>query len=355
MNEDQLSEVMRAQLASFNQKGVAISDDTILEEVLLPDPPGSPWKPKDLWKGIILWTIKTNTGEKKKFPNGWLQLSVRGLAGKLLIIVMLMLSSVSYSQIQINLGAAKTDLKNNALNIGFTYLKSLDSAFGGQDIMVYGKKSFFMITPDVDFQSGNQDAFSSIVAKAQGNFVKFRTKEVAGLVTPDADKTLHVFPVAIGAESNSYFNFVNTIFEVGYAPYYHSPLSKAADWVKHTKIGFFLQAGYKFKIDSSGSKATGGQVDESQEAFNKTIFRAKGNFSIDTKDLMKVGGFKLGLVGTSDVWFDIANGATYYKLEGIARVYLNPTIFFDVMWNKGSGAPNFNQGEQWGAGLTISF
>jgi hypothetical protein len=51
------------------------------------------------------------------------------------------------------------------------------------------------------------------------------------------------------------------------------------------------------------------------------------------------------------------NSEIYYTLEAKVRFYLSQQKdkFFDFEYQKGSGAPNFNQGDQFGIGLTVTF
>ena len=88
-----------------------------------------------------------------------------------------------------------------------------------------------------------------------------------------------------------------------------------------------------------------------------TIFRIKGSFAIDTKSLINISGVGVGLWGSADAWYDILNSEIYYRLEGTVRFFLsaNKDKFFSLNYQKGSGAPNFNQGEQFGMGLTVTF
>lgn len=352
MTLNQLIAVIKKQLSFFNRNKVDVTNDTTLEEVLDHDFNNS----QKLFQANVRWSIKNATGKDKKFPSGWMKLSVSDLAGKLVILaIMVMLSFGSQAQVKLNVGGVKTDLKQTAINLAFSYVHNLDSIYGGQDLMVYGKRSYLIITPDVEFRTGTADAFSSIIAKATGLFAKFRTTTVEGIETPDADKTIHVFPVSVGIETSNRFDFLNTLLEVGYQPYYQSETSNAPEWTRHTQFGVYLQGGYKFKLDSATNKPTGGQVDESLEKADDAILRAKGSLVIDTKAIIKLSGINIGLVGDGSAWYDFLNGKIYYKAAGVARVYLSPQTYFDFEYSKGSGAPNFNTGDQWGVGLTIAF
>jgi hypothetical protein len=269
---------------------------------------------------------------------------------KIIIPILLFISFNSYSQLNLNIGAIKTDLKNNAISVGITYLRSLDSIFGGQELFIAKKNSFFMVTPELDIQTGTEDAFSSIVLKATGLINVFKTHTVAGLEAPNYNKTFHSFPVSLGVETNNQFNNTNGILEAGWVPYYQSYSRQSPEWIKRTRFGVFLQAGYKFNADSSG---IGGEVNESEEKEERAIFRAKGSFAVDTDKFIKIGGINIGLLGTADGWADIVNSAFYSKLEGRIRVYLSDATAFDVIFSSGSGAPLFNEAFQQGVGVSI--
>lgn len=253
-------------------------------------------------------------------------------------------------QLSVELGAKRTDLKNSAVTVGITYLQSLDSIFGGQELFVPGKHSFFLVTPELDINTGTADAFSSIVLKASGLLNVFKTHTVAGLDAPDYSKTFHTFPISLGMESNSKFNNVNGIIEAGWVPYYQSYARNTPAFLKRSRLGFFLQTGYKFSVDSSG---IGGQEYSAEEKPKRIIARGRGLFSMDTDAFLKVGGLNVGLVGSAEGWADVVNSEFYYKLEGRARVYLTPTQWFDFIIQKGSGAPLFNGAKQFGIGTTI--
>lgn len=259
------------------------------------------------------------------------------------------------SPLSVKLGAIKTDLKENALNVGISYLKSLDSLWEKQDFLYDRDKSLFLITPDINIQSGTMDAFSSVSIKATGLWMLFDTIKIAGQITPNTGKTFHTFPMSIGIETNNNFDIINGIFEVGYVPWYQSHSAGIPDWIKRTKFGIFLQGGYKFELDTTGVNKTGGEVNNSKEEINNPIFRAKASFGINTGSLINLNYLKIGLVGLANGWYDLINQEIYYMLEGKVRFYLSDDKFFDFEYQKGSGAPNFNKGDQYGIGLTVTF
>lgn len=274
---------------------------------------------------------------------------------KLIVLIILTISFSGYSQndFTLDLNAVKTELKQNAVGFIVNYLRS----YSGIERQVNSDKGFFTVTPEVSMQAGTADAFSQIILKLSGFFLHAYDTTVAGLVTLNSRRTMHLFPVSFGAETNTEFTFVNTLLEAGYIPYYQAPGNNTFnDFFKHTQFGIFLQAGFKSRIDSSRSSSiTGGKIDESKEKFNRGILRSRIDFTIDTKNFMNNRSTGFGLIGKANYWFDFVNGRSYYKVDGRFRVYLTPNKFFDITYQKGSGAPNFNKGEQFGAGLSVVF
>ena len=264
----------------------------------------------------------------------------------LLITIFLSSHFISAAQgnLDINIGKAKTELKNNALRLGVNYAADVFKGFS--DHQANGDNHFILLMPEFSTEEGSEDAFSSIVAKITGFSAIFKKTKIDEIEIPDLQKTFHVFPFSLGVETNGEFSFSNMIFEAGYFPWYYQPTNKLPGILKHTKTGFFLQGGYKFLMDTSNAKNTGGAKDESSEDLETGIFRAKFVFEMDTKNLMRIKeGLGIVLNGGLNFWYDIANSKTYHSLKGKARFYINKNYYFDFAYEKGSGAPNFNKGD----------
>ena len=260
--------------------------------------------------------------------------------------------------IAIDLSTIKTELKQNAISVGINYIKSLDSLFQLQDILVANKNSLFQVTPQFNVQTGTSDAFSSINAKVTGLFMTFRDTTIAEQKTPNTARGFQTFPISIGIETNNKFNIINGIVEAGWVPWYQTQGNKRTPkWLKNTKFGIFLQGGYKFGIDTTNFTAIGGAKDESKEDVDKAIFRAKSSFGFNTNSLFELSEVGIALLGNGDLWYDFLNSQVYYTIQGKLRCYLtnNKDKYFDFKYQKGSGAPNFNEGDQYGLGLTVTF
>jgi hypothetical protein len=359
MTQEQLQEVMKYHLGSFNDEKVEISDDTIHGDVLShTDGIRSVGNSADIYPGMVKWSLareKKKAGEKpklKKWPGDWMSQSVKDLAAKILVALLLFISVQAKSQVEVNIGAAKTALRDNAITIGLHYLKSFDSVWRNSELFLAGKNSFFTISPQVDIETGNQDAFSSISLKATGMLATFKTKMLNGIEIVESRQTFHVFPISFGAETNNLFNNINGLLEVGWMPYYQN---NASELWKRTRIAFFVQAGYKFKNDTTGSTAEGGEIDQSLEEPNQFLGRFKGSASIDTKEIISINSLNIGIVGSGDVWYDFVNSAIYHRIDVKGRFYISRDQFIDLVYQHGSGAPLFNQGDQYGLALTLRF
>lgn len=351
MTQQQIADVMKFHLSNFNNEGETIKDDLVLNKVLSDSDGFGPANSQNIFRAVMRWTFKKNGHKDKPFPRNWMDLTVSQLASKLVIFLMLICSTAS-AQISLDVKSIKTVNENNAIEVGISYVRSLDSMFKIQDILIPSDNSLFAVTPEFDIRTGTADAFSSITAKITGMFMTFGKTVVNGIVTPNTGETFHVFPLSLGIETHSKFTTLNMLAEAGYVPWYQ--VGNTPNWLKQTKIGFFLQGGYKMGGDSA-TIPVGGQVDESKERVGDAIFRFKTSAQANINTPVSLGAVDVGLVGSGDLWLDIVNRATYYRYDATVRFFLTRDKWIDLVYQKGSGAPNFNQGDQYGVGLTLKF
>lgn len=272
----------------------------------------------------------------------------------LILFGLAMLSHLASAQnFDLNVGSIRTELKNGAFNFAVKYAKDIIDSNNKQ---INFSQGFLVILPEFNSQGGSKDAFSSLTTKVTGFFTFFKTTTVAGMQIPDLQRTFSVLPFSAGMETNSDFTFVNGLFEIGYFPWYWQPQSTVPGLLKYTKTAVFIQTGYKFKTDTLSSN-TGGKADESAEALGKGILRSKFVLELDSKRILtsKKSGMGIGILGVTHVWYDYLNSSFYYRLEGKARIYITDNYHVDLKYEKGSGAPNFNTGDQFGASLGITF
>lgn len=352
MTLKQLSDTMIFHLGNLSRKKKQVTEDTVHSEVLSSTDGFGASNSKNIYRASVRWTLKYAKKQDKPWPRNWMELSVKDLASKLLIFLVL-LCSTAQAQLTMDLNTIKTSNKENAIQIGITYVKSLDSLFQVQDLLMARNNSLFALTPEFSVKTGTSDAFSSITAKATGMWMFFQRAEVSGYITPNTAKMFHTVPLSIGVETNNTFSILNTIAEIGYVPWYQT--GNVPDWLRHTKVGVFLQGGYKSSWDSAGVVAVGGQKDESLEVPNSALLRAKGSVAAEINTPVQISGARVGITGAADLWYDIANGATYYKYDATLRFHLTDSKFIDLVYQRGSGAPLFNSGDQYGIGLSITF
>ena len=63
----------------------------------------------------------------------------------------------------------------------------------------------------------------------------------------------------------------------------------------------------------------------------------------------------VSFIGAATVWYDIANSVFYHRLVATLRLTVIENRHFDFTYEKGSGAPNFNEGSQFSANLAVTF
>ncbi|MCI0697313.1 hypothetical protein L0337_35575 [candidate division KSB1 bacterium] len=252
------------------------------------------------------------------------------------------------------LGTVRTEAEAAAIRYLVEYTQNLQDLFIANAGNAKGAW-LLALTPNVKFETGEKDAFNGVIVKVTGNFMFFKVTEIDSIRTPDTGKLFHVLPISFGGETNRGLDRVNVLLEVGYVPWYQND-QRLPGFLRSTKVGLFLQAGYKFKVsDSTASAATtGGAIDESKEKAKRGLSRLKGSAVFNPRFMLK-SDWGLGVQGAADGWYDIANAEVYYRIEAKAVIYLGEGKSFDVSYQKGSGAPNFNKGNQFSANITIQF
>src|SRR6185295_13064227 len=282
MEQSQLEEVMIYHVKNLSGTSDEVTVDSIHSNYLQPAARGKRNR-RRVYSDCIGFTISNAVHTEKQWTSEWINLTIRQLAEKLMIFLLIfLLPLISQAQVQITVGAGKSELRDNIVTIGITYLKSFDSIWKNSNYRKDGKNSIFSISPEFNMLTGTDDAFSSINLKAVGHLMTFKTTEVAGLKTPNTNALFHTFPFAVGIETNNNFNNINAILEAGWVPWYQAPGVNLPEILKATTIGVFLQAGYKFDIDSTGKPPVGGEINQSEERPDKFLARVKGSIDVDT-------------------------------------------------------------------------
>lgn len=255
-----------------------------------------------------------------------------------------------------SLGTAQSGDSVSSLQGTLKYQVSLDDIFWSNFDPSSDSGSLFDITPDVFLNFSEGPQFNSVVLRFTGNYIAFSTVEVAGAITPDSSKTLHVFPISLGLEADQSFDNASLIAEAGYVPYRLSPIGDSDFRLGvNPRVGIFAQAGYKFGLNNETDVGNG--ADESSEVGDSEIARLKFSASVEVPlfEVGKANPVSFDLLASADLWYDFVNDEIYNHEEVILRVGLNEDQSLDFKYENGSGAPNFNQGDQFGVFLSTSF
>ncbi len=256
------------------------------------------------------------------------------------------------SPLSLSLGTIRTEAEASAVNLLIEYTKDLPDLFKPCQL---GQMSCLLdLTPAIKIETGDKDSFNGVILKLSGNYVIFYETDIPAPHTVDTDRVFHAFPIAVQVESNRKFDNVSTLLEVGYVPFYLRESKTNLKLGLNPKIGIFLQAGYKFK--TSDNAETGGAADQSKESPNSALLRLKGALDANIPVIsFSEDKFGISFLPKATGWFDIANSTFYHSVELIARLTLAKGKYFDVKYQNGSGEPNFNKGDQFGANITIQF
>lgn len=392
MTVEQLKSVMKFHLKNFNDEGVSIDNETIHKSVLSEDDGFGTANSKSIYKALIRRTLVSNGHEDKRWPDSWMDLSVNGLAPRLLDVavkkreggidkmtwcastrvrvLLLLVASCQLiatacaaddpaeagSPFTVSVGPARTSLGLAAIRFLVKYTE------GVYDVFITNAPEakrgwLFALSPAVTVETGDRDAFSSVVVQVTGNMIGFRDTTIDGVWTPNSAARLDVFPISIGGETNGGFTRVNALVELGYVPWYQN-IPGTPQLLRKTKIGVFIQSGFKFKgaqEETTGSPAAGaGTLDESKEGLNAALMRIKGSVGF-TPTFMITDRFGVGPVVGADVWWDMIHTVAYYKVDLALRLLLSPGKEFALTYQYGSGPPNFNKGSQFSANIAVQF
>jgi hypothetical protein len=258
--------------------------------------------------------------------------------------------------VEISIGTLRTEAEHAAVRFAAEYTRNLEEIFlttVKPGTGTSGSGTLLALTPEVSILTGDDDAFNGIVAKYTGHYIRFRTTTPpGGVLTPDPNRLFHAFPVSVGFETGRTFETVNAIVEAGYVPFKLS--GKQWKLGLNPAIGIFLQAGYKSTLNADADPKEGGAVDESKETPNDALGRIKLRARFD-QPIGLVSDSALRVLLDANLWFDILNQTTYNKIDGTLRLVLAKDRNFDLKFEHGSGPPNFNEGDQISANLTIMF
>lgn len=266
-----------------------------------------------------------------------------------IVLALLAPAAAARAQSTLSLGTMRTAAEAAAVRLAVRATSDLSDIVSVGHPAAGAKRTWgLVLTPDISILTGEADALNGVVAKLTGNV--FPAIHLADGV-PDPDQNLLLLvPLSVGAESDRSFRHVAALLEMGIMPFWkHGGVSNAL----RIRPGLFVQAGYKFGSDSAATGPSGA-TDQSAEATGAGLFRLKAILGVDLHPI-SLNRRQVAIKGDATGWYDIAHSKTYYRLEFTFGIPVSDTQTFDLTYEKGSGAPNFNKGEQFSANLTVRF
>jgi hypothetical protein len=273
--------------------------------------------------------------------------------------------------------ALRTEAETEAVGFVFDLFKNPDEIFATNCLSIeiqtgrcnFGRSTgwLFDLAPDVHVNTGNDEAFQSIVAKVSGNFMVFSLEQrtdISPIPIPDPSKLVHVFPISAGIETDNNADTLNAVAELGYVPF---KFSGGTNFVGNNlrlginpRVGFFLQGGDKLRDETK--TGSGGSKDDSSEEQGKGIGRLKSVAEMDLLFPLRLLGAETGLQlqPSATGWYDFINNQFYYSLKlSVGLALLGSGGERSTLWEftiqEGSGEPNFTQGTQYGTGLKLQY
>ncbi|MEZ4416899.1 MAG: hypothetical protein R3E10_14205 [Gemmatimonadota bacterium] len=283
-----------------------------------------------------------------------------GVLGSLALVVTSLFGGADEAQAQtrdlsVSLGTVRTEAERAAMRIAVEYAKNLGDVF--QIRSREGRSRIVDLSPVLTLETGEADAFNRVIAKISGNVIWVPDTTIAGVRTPCGTCFFHVLTLSGGIEADRAFDDVNVLAEAGWVPWYQNLAGARRGLLGQTSVGVFVQAGYRADLpDAALDSTSAARVPGTEEEPGSALLRLKTDFTLTSPiSLVDFGGTGLALIGRATAWFDLANSALYHRVAGGLRIELGDGESFDFLYQDGSGAPNFNEGEQFSASLVIRF
>lgn len=275
---------------------------------------------------------------------------------RLLLLCLSCLPTLVYAQTDsvtsLSIGTIQTQAERAATTFLIDYFEELSPTQLNFEDVGDNSASMVYFSPEASLQTGENDSFNSVLFKLGGTYLRAGVTEIANLKTPETDTLMHAVPFSFGIEADRDFNNVVGLLEVGYVPFH---LGSSMKWGLENKVGVFAQLGYKTSDDDNDLEApVGGAVDQSEEADDEAVARLKFNTQFRFM-LHQSEGFNVAIVPDVNAWFDMRNSEVYHQAVVKLVFGLTEDMSFDLRYEDGSGAPNFNEGDQFGAHFTIAF
>lgn len=278
-----------------------------------------------------------------------------------ILVSLALMAGAAFAQSEIkpgsaSIGSVEGEDGSSSLQGTFKYQVPLGEIFDSSFDPVRSRGSLFDITPDVFLNLSEGPNLNSVVVKVTGNYMRFSVVDIEGVYTPDSASYFSVFPISLGFEADQSFDNVVAVAEFGYVPFRLAPIGNSNFKLGvNPRVGVFAQFGYKFGAGSSSG--SGASADQSSEPRDSEIARLKASadISIPLFSFGKTRPSPVSILVSAEAWYDLLNNEVYDREELIFRVGLGEGANLDFKYEHGSGAPNFNEGEQFGVFLNTTF
>jgi hypothetical protein len=224
------------------------------------------------------------------------------------------------------------------------------------EIYKASKAGVLYVRPSVTLESAEDDTFQNASIGAQGFYM-----------LPDQDPAASgwIFLYSVGLEGSrnleSYagLGLVELGITTPFRPIKWLPFDVVLG--REMKFGIFGQVGYKFKDENPVNTVDTGLENSSKEEDGRPLARVKGNAAIDMQIIDVQGIAKAKITASATLWYDVVNDEFYDREEAALR--LTPLFWESVLkdkhivlsYERGSGSPTFNKGEQFGIALCMEF
>lgn len=279
-------------------------------------------------------------------------------------LMFLPLSIFAQESISLSIGGVSTSTRQGAIDLGLKLFESYESVLNKPQIAA-GHKWYMYVKPQAEIRYGNDDMFNGFVAKATGMFLFFDTTTVFGVNgVLDPTKMQWVVPYSVGLETNKDFRNYNVIGEIGLIPFYKAIAGSRGVTNKtllklsnQSNFGIYFQGGNKvggLGTADTLANQTEGDASQTAESIGNGIARLKLMANLNPVLLKPIqGDFNIHLRLQAIYWYDLINSAHYYRVEAKLGIQILKNLAFEFGYEKGSGAPNFNTGDQFGGNLKV--
>jgi len=255
-------------------------------------------------------------------------------------LIAVLVGSVDASDpgLSLTLGTVRLSAQQAGLAYALSYIGDLgDSLQGRFRSYDWGYAKW---EPEIDVAMGPAGfGHASLRAAAVACFTP-QNEQVVGndtFVVPDTLGVMHDLLLSGGFETTPELDRLAGVAEFGYVPW----LPPDWDWIR---FGAFLQAGYQARLAEPDT--TGDTVSQGPLARGRTRLSASGRFPARSSRA-------LGLDSEAECWYDFLDTKLRYSVVVALRLFMDFENSIDITYRRNSGAPAFQQGDQFGLGLTV--